>query len=131
MQDGFDHYWPSVSESAHSLVFGARGRVYSHPFDDYSKVVEIMEAIAPDDFGGGVNGEGLDGAVLLAIMQMIAVKLARLRTGFELGFSPDVMRDHFVDACGYIDCLYGAFVREYEYAADDLLLDDLDDDLEQ
>lgn len=118
MHDGFDHYWPSVTKEAHDLVYGPRGRLYSHPYDDYSKVVEIMEAIAPDDFGGG-----LDGSVLLAIYQMLAVKLARIRTGFELGFSPDVMRDSFVDLAGYDDCLFAAFLREWEHSCDDLLAD--------
>ena len=114
-----DGYWPSVAREGGDLVAGARGTLYAHPYDDYSQVVEIMEAICPDD---------LEGTVLGAIYQMVAVKLSRLRTGFDQGFTPDVMRDHFVDACGYLDCLYGAFLREHEYATDELLLDDEDDD---
>lgn len=108
------HEWRSVAAESASLVFGARGAIYNHPADDYFSVCEIADAIIPDELRTEPVG---------AILQMLAVKLARLRFGLEQGFSPDVLRDHFVDACGYLDCAYGTLVREYEYAADELLIE--------
>lgn len=110
--------WDSCAAEASALVFGARGTVYSHPHDDYGSVIEIHEAICPDHLLGTIEG---------AIYQMIAVKLARLRFGLEQSFTPDVLRDHVVDACGYLDCLFGAIVREYELATDETLADIADD----
>ena len=36
--------------------------------------------------------------------------------GLSEGFDPDVLRDSVVDACGYLDCLYGILVRRHENA---------------
>lgn len=108
--------WQSVAAESADLVFGARGAIYDHPYDDYSRVVEITEAICPADYA--------ELTVIGSIYQMIAVKLARLKFGLEQGFTPDVLRDHFVDACGYLDCLFAVIVREHEYEVDDLLDDE-------
>lgn len=111
--------WQSVAAEASTLVFGPRGAIYNHPADDYFSVCEIADAIIPDELRTEPVG---------AILQMLAVKLARLRFGLEQGFPPEVLRDHFVDACGYLDCAYGTLVREYDYAADDLLAEVGDDE---
>ena len=105
--------WDSVSAEASALVFGARGAIYNHPADDYFSVCQIADAIIPDELRDEPIG---------AILQMLSVKLSRLRYGLEQGFTPDVLRDHFVDACGYLDCAYGTLVREWEDAAHDLTL---------
>ena len=105
--------WKSVAAESANLVFGARGRVYSHPYDDYSTVLDVLLAICPEDLLGDT--------VAGAIFQMIAVKFARLKFGLEQGFTPDVLRDHFVDACGYIDCLWAVIEREFDYATDDAI----------
>lgn len=97
--------WQSTSSEAAGLVFGDRGRRYSHPFDDYSSVLTIVEAIVPDNHRGTVVG---------AVMHMIAVKLARIRYGLECDFPPDVLRDSIVDTSGYLDCLFGVLERMSE-----------------
>ncbi|CAB5217982.1 hypothetical protein UFOVP209_37 [uncultured Caudovirales phage] len=106
--------WQSVAAEAADLVFGERGRIYSHPHDDYSTVVNINLAICPDDFIGGDT-------VIGAIYQMVSVKLARLKFGLEQGFPPEMLRDHFVDTCGYMDCLWAAVEREFEFTTDDAI----------
>lgn len=104
--------WESVAAESANLVFNHRGRIYSHPHDDYSSVVQILHAICPEELVGETTG---------AIFQMIAVKFARLRFGLEQGFPPSVLRDHFVDACGYIDCLWAVIEREFDYATEDAI----------
>lgn len=99
--------WESCAAEASMLVFGARGRIYSHPFDDYSTVQSIASAIIPPSHRETVVG---------ATLRMVAVKLARINYGLEQGFDPTILRDSFVDACGYLDCAYGVLVREYENA---------------
>ena len=76
---------------AHKLVNGPRQNTYGHPADDYRKVVEIFYAIT------GINLE-----ISEAILFMVSVKLARLRTNLER----DILHhDTLVDTLGYLTCL--------------------------
>jgi propanediol dehydratase large subunit len=76
---------------AHRLVNGPRQKDYGHPADDYQKVSDIFYAIS-----------GIDLSVSDAIMFMVSVKLARLRTNLENG---TIHHDSLVDALGYLACL--------------------------
>jgi propanediol dehydratase large subunit len=76
---------------AHQLVNGPRQNDYGHPADDYRKVADIYYALT------GINLE-----VSEAIMFMVAVKLARLRTNLE---HDTIHHDSLVDALGYLTCL--------------------------
>lgn len=104
--------WSSTSAEAAGLVFGPRGRIYSHPHDDYSSVLAISHAIIPESQRETVAG---------AVLRMVAVKLARLRFGLDQGFPADVLRDSIVDASGYLDCLFGVLLREQETATADTM----------
>lgn len=76
---------------AHDLITRARQDAYSHPTDDYGKVVEIFRALS-----------GVTLTVEHALLFMVAVKFARLRTNFDAG---RLHRDSLVDAAGYLGCL--------------------------
>ena len=76
---------------AHKLVNGARQNSYGHPADDYRKVADIYYALT-----------GIELEVSEAIMFMVAVKLARLRTNLE---RDTIHHDSLVDALGYLTCL--------------------------
>lgn len=76
---------------AHGLITRARQDAYSHPTDDYGKVVEIFRALS-----------GVSLTVEHALLFMVAVKFARLRTNFDAG---RLHRDSLVDAAGYLGCL--------------------------
>jgi len=76
---------------AHKLVNGARQNDYGHPADDYRKVSDIFYTLT-----------GIDLEVSEAIMFMVAVKLARLRTNLE---HDTIHHDSLVDALGYLACL--------------------------
>lgn len=76
---------------AFSLVNGARQEAYSHPFDDYTKVRNLFEAVT-----------GVSLTLEQAILFMVCVKLARLRTNLERN---DLHTDSLIDAIGYLGCL--------------------------
>lgn len=76
---------------AYHLVTGDRQNAYSHPTDDYTKVCKIFEGLT-----------GISLTVDQALMFMVSVKLARLRTNLANG---DLHRDSLVDASGYLACL--------------------------
>lgn len=76
---------------AHHLITGPRQQAYSHPTDDYTKVRDIFEAIT-----------GVALTVEQAILFMLAVKMARLRTNLA---NNELHRDSLVDALGYLGCL--------------------------
>lgn len=82
---------------AHHLITGDRNTDYDHPLDDYSKVVEIYKGLT-----------GIDLTVEQAILFMVSVKMARLRTNLDRGV---LHRDSLVDAAGYLGCL-GAAIHE-------------------
>ena len=76
---------------AHRLVNGPRQKDYGHPADDYQKVSDIFYSIT-----------GIDLSVSEAILFMVSVKLARLRTNLER----DILHhDTLVDTLGYLTCL--------------------------
>lgn len=83
---------------AFSLVNGARQAAYSHPFDDYTKVRNLFEAVT-----------GVSLTVEQAILFMVCVKLARLRTNLE---KSDLHIDSLVDAIGYLGCLSMAVTQK-------------------
>jgi len=76
---------------AHRLVNGPRQKDYGHPADDYQKVSDIFYSIT-----------GIDLSVSEAILFMVSVKLARLRTNLEHDI---IHHDSLVDALGYLACL--------------------------
>ena len=76
---------------AHRLVNGPRQKDYGHPADDYQKVSDIFYSIT-----------GIDLSVSEAILVMVSVKLARLRTNLE---NDTIHHDSLVDALGYLTCL--------------------------
>lgn len=76
---------------AYDLVTGDRQEAYSHPSEDYAKVCAIFEALT-----------GVSLTIEQALLFMVSVKFARLRTNLER----DILhRDSIVDAAGYLACL--------------------------
>jgi len=75
---------------AHELITGARQTAYSHPLDDYTKVTTIFEALT-----------GVSLTVEQALLFMVSVKFARIRTNQERGL---LHYDSLVDAAGYLGC---------------------------
>lgn len=80
-----------VLVEALELVSNQRQATYGHPIDDYTKVVEIAAALT-----------GIHMTVEQALLFMVSVKLARLRTNLERGV---LHRDSLVDAMGYLTCI--------------------------
>lgn len=76
---------------AYDLVTGDRQRDYSHPSDDYGKVVAIFQTLT-----------GVELSIEQALLFMVSVKFARLRTNLEAN---KLHRDSIVDAVGYLACL--------------------------
>jgi hypothetical protein len=76
---------------AYDLVTGDRQRDYAHPSDDYAKVVAIFKTLT-----------GVDLTIEQALLFMVSVKFARLRTNLAKG---ELHRDSIVDAAGYLACL--------------------------
>jgi hypothetical protein len=76
---------------AHTLVTGQRQNEYAHPTEDYTKVCDIFHALT-----------GITLTVEQALLFMVSVKMARLRTNIERGI---LHRDSVVDATGYLACL--------------------------
>ena len=85
---------PILAE-AERLVNGDRGRDYGPPHEDYGRAVAIYHAMT----GRTSIDDAADG-----IRFMVAVKLSRMAV------SPG-KRDHYVDAAGYIDCLWRTIER--------------------
>lgn len=76
---------------AFKLINGKRQADYSHPLSDYTKVRDLFEFVA-----------GVSLTVEQAILFMVCVKLARLRTNLDKGV---LHHDSLVDAIGYLGCL--------------------------
>ena len=80
-----------ILDEAFKLVSKDRQGSYGHPLDDYTKVTEIFKSL---------TGNNL--TVYEALLFMVSVKLARLRTNLELS---KVHHDSLVDALGYLTCI--------------------------
>ena len=80
-----------ILDEAFKLVSKDRQGSYGHPLDDYTKVTEIFRSLT-----------GKDLSVYEALLFMVSVKLARLRTNLELS---KVHHDSLVDALGYLTCI--------------------------
>lgn len=76
---------------AHHLITGDRQAAYDHPTEDYRKVVAIFRSLT-----------GVRLTVEQALLFMVSVKMARLRTNLE---RDTLHRDSLVDAMGYLGCL--------------------------
>ena len=84
---------PSILTEAHRLVNGDRGRDYGPPWIDHQRVADIVNAW---------TGSDLSATDVQRVL--VAVKLARMAE------SPR-KRDHYVDAAGYLDCLWRTIER--------------------
>jgi hypothetical protein len=91
---------------AHGLVTGARQAAYGPPERDYARVAAITSAAL------GVEWSAPD-----AIVQMLAVKLARIGHGISHDLPPEQIRDSIVDLCGYAHCLWQTITAEADGAA--------------
>ncbi len=85
----------SILEEAQRLVSRDRNAIYGPPARDYAAVAGITSAALrkpwrPEE----------------ALVQMLAVKLARIGHGIEEGLTPAELRDSLVDLCGYAECLW-------------------------
>ncbi len=76
---------------AHQIVNQDRQNTYGHPIDDYTKVINIFETLTGKKLT-------LDDAILF----MVSVKLARLRTNLEQEI---LHHDTLLDTIGYLTCL--------------------------
>lgn len=88
---------------AHRIVNRDRQNTYGHPQDDYTSVIEIYEAVT-----------GIRLNINQALLFMVSVKLARLRTNLEQG---NLHYDTLLDAIGYLTCIN--MVHQRERATDD------------
>lgn len=82
---------PEILYEAQQLVGGPRQDTYGHPADDYARVIDIFYALT-----------GVSVTIEQALLFMVSVKLARLRTNIDAG---GWHHDSLVDAIGYLACL--------------------------
>ena len=108
--------WDSITADAHALVYGDRGALYDHPAIDYSRTVDLFNAMV----------EGADLSPAEGVLFMLCVKLSRLGHGIGHDFPPEMLRDSIVDLAGYAECLYG--VLTYVPPEIDDELDDEEDE---
>jgi hypothetical protein len=87
----------SVLLEAHRLVTGARNTTYGGPVYDYTRVADIVSATLSTEW-----------TATDALVQMLAVKLARIGHGISHDLPPEAIRDSLVDLCGYAHCLWEA-----------------------
>ena len=85
---------------AYDLVVGDRQDAYSHPSEDYAKVCAIFEALS-----------GVSLSIDQALLFMVSVKFARLRTNLDRGI---LHRDSIVDSAGYLACMAMHHEKEAE-----------------
>ena len=80
---------------AHQLVTGPRNNDYGNVVDDYSKVIQIFEGLT-----------GIRMSMSDALLFMVSVKMARLRTNLEKN---RLHHDTLADAIGYLGLLNQAY----------------------
>jgi hypothetical protein len=80
-----------ILQEAYKIVNQDRQNTYGHPKDDYTKVINIYQTL---------TGKQL--TINDAILFMVSVKLARLRTNLEAG---QLHHDTLLDTIGYLTCL--------------------------
>jgi hypothetical protein len=80
-----------ILQEAYKIVNQDRQNTYGHPKDDYTKVINIFETL---------TGKQL--TINDAILFMVSVKLARLRTNLDQGH---LHHDTLLDTIGYLTCL--------------------------
>ena len=92
-----------ILTEAYDLVTGPRQADYSHPAEDYRKVVTLFRTMT-----------GIDMTASHGVMFMICVKMARIATNMQRG---DWHHDSVVDAAGYLACLSMIHERNQELLA--------------
>lgn len=80
-----------ILQQAHEIVNQDRQNTYGHPKDDYTKVTNIFETL---------TGHKL--TLNDALLFMVSVKLARLRTNLQQG---QLHHDTLLDTIGYLTCI--------------------------
>jgi hypothetical protein len=80
-----------ILQEAYKIVNQDRKNTYGHPKDDYTKVINIYQTLT-----------GKELTINDAILFMVSVKLARLRTNLEAG---QLHHDTLLDTIGYLTCL--------------------------
>lgn len=86
----------SISQEAHSLVYGDRNKAYGHPYDDYKRTSGLWEALL------GLE-PGAIGPYRAALM-MALMKASRAAYQYK--------RDSLVDLAGYAECAHRIHRRE-------------------
>jgi hypothetical protein len=80
-----------ILQEAYKIVNQDRQNTYGHPKDDYTKVINIFQTLT-----------GKELTINDAILFMVSVKLARLRTNLDQGH---LHHDTLLDTIGYLTCL--------------------------
>ena len=80
-----------ILQEAYKIVNQDRQNTYGHPKDDYTKVTNIFEAL---------TGKQL--TLTEALLFMVSVKLARLKTNLDQGH---LHYDTLLDTIGYLTCI--------------------------
>jgi hypothetical protein len=80
-----------ILQEAHKIVNQDRQNTYGHPKDDYTKVTNIYQTL---------TGHQL--TLTDALLFMVSVKLARLKTNLDQG---QLHHDTLLDTIGYLTCI--------------------------
>ena len=80
-----------ILQEAYKIVNQDRQNTYGHPKDDYTKVVNIYQTL---------TGKQL--TLTEALLFMVSVKLARLKTNLDQG---QLHYDTLLDTIGYLTCI--------------------------
>lgn len=80
-----------ILQHAYQIVNQDRQNTYGHPKDDYTKVVNIYQTL---------TGKQL--TLTEALLFMVSVKLARLKTNLDQGH---LHYDTLLDTIGYLTCI--------------------------
>ena len=80
-----------ILQEAYKIVNQDRQNTYGHPKDDYTKVTNIFETL---------TGKQL--TLTEALLFMVSVKLARLKTNLDQG---QLHHDTLLDTIGYLACI--------------------------